>query len=342
MSVGRRLARGIVTLLAGMALLVVLALRVDDEVYWQVELLRYLPFPVFLLPSVVGLLASLWLGWVWRWLALLTFVGVTTNIMGLVWGSADSGHGRLRVMTYNVKAYKAIDKPLSIASIAAEIAWHAPDILVMQDAGRFAGIGTKQLRELGVIPVGHEIVALGQYVITSRYPLRNCYLGNMSFRSAAHQYMHCSVLVGERMIDVITPHFLSPRKGLNATRHELWDGMDDWLENYNDRLAQAHALADVIASIQRPLIVAGDLNAPEQSPVVQKLIEVGLRDAYSNSAFGYGYTVGHALRPGVSLLRIDHILISSELGVASAEVGGKLGSEHRPVIADLLLHRAME
>ena len=33
MSVGRRLARGIVTLLAGMALLVVLALRVDDEVY---------------------------------------------------------------------------------------------------------------------------------------------------------------------------------------------------------------------------------------------------------------------------------------------------------------------
>ncbi|HNY46922.1 MAG TPA: hypothetical protein PKN64_08190, partial [Casimicrobium sp.] len=62
-------------MLAGTALLVILALRVDDEVNWQVELLRYLPFPVFLLPSVVGLLASLWLGWVWRWLALLTFVG---------------------------------------------------------------------------------------------------------------------------------------------------------------------------------------------------------------------------------------------------------------------------
>jgi endonuclease/exonuclease/phosphatase (EEP) superfamily protein YafD len=41
----------------------------------------------------------------------------------------------------------------------------------------------------------------------------------------------------------------------------------------------------------------------------------------------------------ISFLRIDHILVSPEIGVVSAFAGGKDGSEHRPVIADLLLAR---
>jgi endonuclease/exonuclease/phosphatase (EEP) superfamily protein YafD len=41
----------------------------------------------------------------------------------------------------------------------------------------------------------------------------------------------------------------------------------------------------------------------------------------------------------ISFLRIDHILVSPEIGVVDAFAGGKEGSEHRPVIADLLLRR---
>ena len=40
-----------------------------------------------------------------------------------------------------------------------------------------------------------------------------------------------------------------------------------------------------------------------------------------------------------SFVRIDHILVSPELGVRHSFVGGKEASEHRPVIADLLLQR---
>ena len=41
----------------------------------------------------------------------------------------------------------------------------------------------------------------------------------------------------------------------------------------------------------------------------------------------------------ISFLRIDHILVSPEIGVIGAFAGDKEGSEHRPVIADLLLKR---
>jgi endonuclease/exonuclease/phosphatase (EEP) superfamily protein YafD len=83
------------------------------------------------------------------------------------------------------------------------------------------------------------------------------------------------------------------------------------------------------------VIVAGDLNADDRSPVVRRLLATGLRDAFSSAAIGYGYTLGHALRPGFSFLRIDHVLVSRDIGVRDCEPGGRDGSEHRPVLADL-------
>ena len=67
-------------------------------------------------------------------------------------------------------------------------------------------------------------------------------------------------------------------------------------------------------------------------------IDQGFRDAFSSAGWGYGFTHGHSLRPHFSTTRIDHILVSHELGVADCFVGGKEGSDHRPVIADLWIY----
>ncbi len=178
----------------------------------------------------------------------------------------------------------------------------------------------------------------GQYVVASRYTMRDCGPGKISFRGRTHTFLRC-VVVHSVEIDVITVHFLSPREGLNATRYEGAAGLDDWQQNFEDRMTQARALADVVVASRRPVIVAGDLNAPEGSPVVGALPDAGLRDAFSSAGNGYGYTRGDSLRPGISFLQIDHILVSSALGVLDCFVGSKDGSEHRPVIADLLLER---
>jgi endonuclease/exonuclease/phosphatase (EEP) superfamily protein YafD len=177
-------------------------------------------------------------------------------------------------------------------------------------------------------------------VIASRYPLDRCGRGRLGPATGADaSYLHCVVRVAGLELTVVTVHFASPREGLNAARHEGLDGIDDWRRNYGSRLAQAHALADDMRRAPRPLIVAGDLNAPVSSPVLRSLLDTGLRDAHSSVGRGFGYSYGHDLRPGFSFLRIDHILVSADVGLAGTHVGGRTASEHRPVIADLLLRR---
>jgi endonuclease/exonuclease/phosphatase (EEP) superfamily protein YafD len=340
--------------------LVALALIPGVAEVWWIELLRYAPYPAWLGAALLAAVLSLGLAWRWRLGALAGLLLVLGPLMGLQLHGADAGEGRLRVMTYNVKSYKAGDDAL--ARIAWEVVQHAPDILVMQDASMVDLNPASMNEAVATMLRDRKIYSFGQYIVASRLPLRGCRPGDISYRGIPHTYVRCVVDVRGREVELITAHLLSPRDGLNATRHEGREGVDDWRQNYADRLSQARKLAaDILlpagpaaasppaaavsrspppaAALRRPLIVAGDLNAPESSPVIQALLDAGLRDVFSAAGSGYGYTHGHSLRPGFSFLRIDHILVSDTLGVADSFVGSKLGSEHRPVIADLWLDR---
>jgi endonuclease/exonuclease/phosphatase (EEP) superfamily protein YafD len=325
------------------ALLLAIAYRAEPLGSWWIELLQYVPFPAFLLPALLAFALSWRLGWAWRAVAGGALLLVLTVVMGFAFGRADAGAVPLRMMTYNIKAYRADTQPAIADALAREIEQRQPDLLVMQDASALAG-SRRIANDLAPVAeslfAGRHVYARDQYVVVSRHPLRDCRTGDLSFRGQPHVYLRCTVLVDGREVDLVTAHLLSPRSGLNATRHEGPDGIDDWQRNFDDRLAQSRKLAaDVALPRRRPLILAGDLNAPETSPVIRTLLAQGLRDAFSSAGRGYGYTHGHALRLGISFLRIDHILVSPEIGVADAFAGGADGSEHRPVIADLLLRR---
>ncbi|MET0207900.1 MAG: endonuclease/exonuclease/phosphatase family protein [Burkholderiaceae bacterium] len=310
---------------------------------WWLELSRYLPYPALLVPAVVALLISCRLGWRWVVASGIALALVLVFAMGFAWGRPDvkrDGDVPLRFMTYNIKAYKAALRPDGFAELAREVARQAPDILVAQDSyGPY-----RKDEAAGMWPDGRAFgmpysFAAGQYVVASRYPVRACSSGSIDQRNQVHSYVRCVVDVNGVELNVVTVHFESPRNGLNAARREGFDGVEDWEQNYEDRLGQSRALArDLQANGARPLIVAGDLNAPEASSVVRTLLAGGLRDAFSSASRGYGFSYGHALRLGFSFLRIDHVLVSPEVGVANVFVGGAQASEHRPVIADLLLH----
>lgn len=304
---------------------------------WWLELTRYVPYPLYVAGAMTAVGLSLFLGRVWRLASLLALGLVLTVVMGLAVGREDKGSVGLRVMTYNVKAYLTSARADGYSRIAWEVIQADPDILVMQDANHLISAGEPISMAVSTMLGQREVYAYGQYVVASRYPLRGCRSGDISFRGNAHSYVRCTVLVSGAEVELVTAHFLSPREGLNATRQR--GGLEDWEQNFADRVAQADRLATDLEASPRPLIVAGDLNAPEGSPIVHALLDTGLRDAFSSASFGYGYTHGHALRPGISFLRIDHILLSRTLGVRDCFVGGKDGSEHRPVIADLWMTR---
>lgn len=321
------------------ALLLASAYRAEPLGSWWLELLQYAPYPAFLLPALLALVLSWRLNWAWRLIAIGALGLVVTIIMGFAFGHADAGSGALRMMTYNIKAQRATRQSGVFEALEREVARQRPDLLVMQDAGDLTAARRTNPALAQAVFAGRNVFSHDQYIVASRYPLRDCRAGDLSFRGQPHSYVRCIVNVDGSEVELFTAHLLSPRRGLNATRHEGAEGIDDWQQNFEDRLSQSRTLAADVAKRERPLIVAGDLNAPETSPVIRTLLDRGLRDAFSSAGRGYGYTHGHSTMLAVSFLRIDHILVSPEIGVVDAFAGGKEGSEHRPVIADLLLKR---
>jgi endonuclease/exonuclease/phosphatase (EEP) superfamily protein YafD len=335
----RVLAKLIVALVALGISVICVVFAGDPERHAVIAYLQYLPYLIYLLPALFAVLCSLWLGWRWRVLAGVSLLVVLTEVMGLALGWPDEGSGHVRFMTYNVKANLALDEPNGLGKLAQEIMSNDPDVLVMQDAGDLINVRAHRPEAFAALVGNREVFNYGQYFVASRLPMRDCAPGYIPFRGIGHSFVHCVVTAHGKDIDVVTVHFLTPRNGLNAVRHEGMQGIDTWRMNMTDRLTQSSELAQQVGQMKRPRIVAGDMNAPERSNVVKNLLHTGLRDAFSSAGFGYGYTHGHSLKLGISFLRIDHILVSDELGVARAYAGGKEGSEHRPVIADLRVNR---
>lgn len=309
---------------------------------------QYLPFPAYVLPALAAVVASfIWLGWGWRGLAVLALGVSLTLLMGLSLGSAEEGHGHVRFMTYNAKSYLALKRPGGAEELAHEILEHQPDILVMQDAGQLVDVegNVKSADLLRVVGGGWQhAYAIDEYVVLSRWPIRQCRHGAIPVGDEQHVFAHCDIDVEGTTLQVITVHLITPRKGLVAKHHRgqppRWLGLGEWQDNMLLRMRQAGLLAEYLRQLPPgPRIVAGDLNATEPSVVEQTLLNTGLRDAFSSASVGYGFTHGHSLLKGLSFLRIDHILVSPEIAVADAFTGGAKASQHRPVIADLYLHR---
>lgn len=320
-------------------LLVWVAFAAGTESTWWIELARYVPFPIYVAPALLALVLSAWQSWRWRAAALCALALVLVAVMDLqIKRGDDEGNAPLRVMSFNIKAYLADDKPGGYARIAWEIALHDPDVVALQDAG--LANRPEDLPPAFKTVLGERQVHIsGQYLVASRPPMRDCRSGDISFPGEGHHYVLCTITAHGVEFDFANVHLLSPREGLNATRHERLGGLDDWQENFAMRVIQSHRLAQDLAANPRPLVLAGDLNAPDSSPVLARLREAGLRDSFATAGLGYGYSFGHSLRTRFSFLRIDHVMVSAQIGVKDSFVGGAQASAHRPVIADLWLKR---
>jgi vancomycin resistance protein VanJ len=250
-------------------------------------------------------------------------------VMGFCWRMPGrtkpvSGGVRLRVMTYNIKWGHR-----DMSAILQEIVDTQPDLLLPQDSGdTLDGFLGELLRDWNVC---HE----GQYIIASHLPLSDVQIGSLSFFGEKHSYLRCLLHLGQSKIMVYDIHMLTPRWGLEALRYR--EGISGFDRDVQARLQQAGELAQDLQRERTPVLIAGDLNAPLQSLVCRQLLHAGLQDAFAESGWGYGYTYGHKLRLHHSYMRIDHILVSAPWQVTGCWTGNAEGSDHRPVIADLLL-----
>lgn len=303
---------------------------VGPDRWWLGSLNLYLPQWLWGIPAVLLFPFCLWLARKWTWAPLLLLLWVAGPLMGLAWGRDEAAQGpqgpRLRVMTYNIK-YGQRDMQAVIAEIRAA----RPDLLLVQDAGRKLTSGLRDYL------ADWNVRSFGQYVIASHLPLSKPDICWISFPGERHSSLRCDLSIGGRQVRVYDVHLLTPREGLSTMKEDAAEGVGEMERNTSDRLRQANALQAALRQERGPVILTGDLNAPEQSLVCRKLRAAGLRDAFSSAGRGYGYTYGHMLRFGHSFMRIDHIMVSPHWRVRSCWTGGSEGSDHRPVIADMML-----
>lgn len=329
---GRVVAACAIALYAALLGAVALGNAVGPERWWWSTLNLYLPQWLWAVPGVLVLAVVLRFAWRWVWAPLACLAWVAGPLMGLEWHAPPAGPPagtRLRVMTYNVK-YGRGDMAAAIRQIRAA----SPDLLLLQDAGGLL------LGRLGDALRPWHVASVGQYVVASRFPIESLEarpLPATGEASADFNYLRTELQVGGCALVVYDLHLLTPREGLSAVKTEQEEGIGDMERNARARLAQAEVVAAALREETGPVLLAGDLNAPDVSLVCRRLRETGLRDAFAEAGRGYGYTYGHSLRVGRSYMRIDHILLGRGLRALECRAGGALGSQHRPVIADVAL-----
>ena len=317
--------------------------RFGADRWWFGALNLYLPHMVWAVPGVLLLLAMVMVNRRWIWAPALCVVWVFGPLMGLCWSLKTSPQPDdilLRVMTCNVKFGKH-----DISSLIADIDRYHPDVILLQDA---TGLLQTPFREYFL---NWQVTEFGQYIIACRFPLDDAEVEWINFPGQVENQscLRCRLRIAGTEITLYNVHFLSPREALNlapaALRNPPFrDFAANQLENSaTSRLIQARTLSKLLLRETGPVIVAGDLNAPDDSLVCATLRSAGLRDAFAEKGRGYGYTYGHFLLPQrfplprFSFIRIDHIMMSSHMEAMRSWTGTADASDHRPVFADLVL-----
>ena len=163
----------------------------------------------------------------------------------------------------------------------------------------------------------HQIIvprgAFGAAII-SRRPFTD--LGDICAESGFPVAPAIQFSVGTREATLVAAHPVPPEGARNAV----------------SRNGQLQFFASFAKAQTKSLIIAGDFNCTDWSPVFRDLInESGLRD----SRIGFGLQPSWPIQFPLLKIPIDHCLVSTDLAVLDRRTGPDIGSDHLPIICDL-------
>lgn len=291
-----------------------------SDVWWPATILMYMPRGLFALPLVLLVPAAILVrprSLIALGLAVLLLVG---PLMGLCvpWRTWFAGAARgphFRVMTCNVH-YSQLDAP----ALRALMDEARPDVVALQYwTSRFE----KELFE----PETWHIHRDGQFCLASRHPIGKVEPLGQPLIAVGTE------LEVERIgrLSFVNLHLATPRDGLVAVVRQRATGVQQLEANIEQRRSQSAEVVRWLDGVQGPLVIAGDFNTAPES-VIYREYWGSFTDAFTAAGFGWGQT---QYTPRRTAVRIDHILVGPGWRCRDCRVGPYVGSEHRPLIADL-------
>jgi endonuclease/exonuclease/phosphatase (EEP) superfamily protein YafD len=265
-----------------------------------------------LLPLALGLLTRR---------RLLSALSAGLLALDLGWALAGLGVPRTvpddgpRLRLYSANLY--YDNP-RIDAVAGEIRTAAPDVVALTELSRQNAAGLRRSGVLEGYPYAVVRARGGAFGIGlwSRLPVARVQVAEV----AGVPMLRATLLLGGLSLRLYVAHTVAP---LGSDR-DRWRQQLAWL----DRAARRE---------RGPLVVAGDLNATRWHRGLARLLAAGLDDAHERRGRGWAATWPRDRRPLPPVLRLDHVLVSRQVGVRAVWEGAGHGSDHLPVLADLIL-----
>jgi endonuclease/exonuclease/phosphatase family metal-dependent hydrolase len=301
------------------------------DVWWPVTILLFSPRWTFLIPIIVLIPFALWRKKILLLPLLAALFLVIGPIMGLNVSRKETikiDHRPLRVVSCNLQNGKFDHTAVNTLIINTQ-----PDLVALQELPASSEISSLD---------GWYHVYEGDLHIFSRYPI---VAGD--FRKAnvpMHKwpricFLYCTVKTPDGDLTFCTVHLPSPRYGLQSIidRRTLISlhRKDLLVAETEYRKLKSQEISAIVAALPAPKVIAGDFNMPVESKIYRESWG-RYQNAYSLRGAGFGWTEQVSVRGIPVGVRIDHVLTGNDVTPLVCEVGPDVGSDHLPVIADLV------
>jgi len=285
------------------------------DVYWLLELtthfrLQYLLFAGFFLLIFVPLKM-----WRWAGVALLCLAINAAYVLPWYWPAnsvqPDAKGQRLRLALSNV-----LWDNKHHADVIQFVRSEKPDLVFFQE------VTPRWAKEFEVLRAEFPHSRLdpaddaGGMALFSRLPFEQAELAPLADYNGPA--IIAQVSVGGRLLSMVSVH--APPPGGK--------------KNFDHRTEIFDQTAAYLNTLPEPKILVGDLNTTMWSPYYKRLVEkIGLK----NVREGFGVLPSWPTYLPPLFIPIDHCLVSREIQVIEVRTGSRVGSDHLPLIVDLLV-----
>jgi endonuclease/exonuclease/phosphatase (EEP) superfamily protein YafD len=299
--------------------------------WWLATTLLFGPRWVLLLPLVALIPVAV------RWdrpllapLVLATLIAVGP-VMGLEtgwrsWLVATDAERDIRIATLNAQGARSLQT--SVTDILLD--WDV-DVLAVQECGHGITAAFQFLEEW-------HTDATASLCLISRYPITEvAQMEREAFRAAGGGATVVSYRLEAEPVPIFLTnlHLTTPRAGLERIRAgDLQEGVTRLAGKTTLRRIEHPRARRWVDERPHPHIVVGDFNAPPESAIYRDAWS-DWTNAFSRAGRGFGYTRMN----GWIRARIDHIVVDDIWTVVRAWVGADVGSDHKPMLADVRLRR---
>lgn len=302
------------------------ALLLWADVWWPASIFLFAPRWLCALPLLLFCPAA-WLLRRKRLLVPLLLAGVVIAgpVTGLCvpWrtGPPPPSDGmRVRVLTCNLHYSKAAD-PKGLEALVQE---SGADVVALQEwqAAEESSLGSGP---------GWYRHATQRLFLASRFPIRRAISLGHSSGGPDGSVTRYDLETPAGVVHLFSLHLASPREGIYETIHDDWLGAAEVRANIARRWQQSERVAAKVEGLSGPVLLVGDFNTPPESAIFRQVWK-DYSDAFAAAGRGWGYTFSG----GKTLVRIDHILAGKGWHCTRCWVGPRVGSPHRPVLAELV------